>query len=205
MKSSLGRKLRGCVACLVPPAVGLVLVTQPICVLGAQGVRASTWYPYAVSAILINTTVVSRPSSKAMVSKTIWDLPRSTMTNGKREVIGTLITERSEGKIKPFIISEMIGVINEAVEAYTSSTAAMRGSRSKIKKLYEPAGPRQVRYIGPTADDVLENYLTSHGLDRSSFMWCDLSRIVIDKAENGWFNEEDLAFRCTVNKLPFVI
>lgn len=107
--------------------------------------------------------------------------------------------------LKPFAITEMERVVDEAVEAYRRATAAMRGSRSKIKKLYQTNNHQKVRYIGPSADHILEEYLTQHGLDTCSAMWSDLSRIVIDKAEREIFNKEDLVLRCTVNKLPFVI
>ena len=118
---------------------------------------------------------------------------------------GHLAVEALEELVRPFVIAEMEEVIDRAVEAYTRSTAAMRGSRSKIKKLYRTNNHQKVRYIGPSADHILEEYLTQHGLDKCSAMWCDLSRIVIDKAEHGIFDKEDLAFRCSVNKLPFVI
>lgn len=119
------------------------------------------------------------------------------MQDGKTLKIGP------EELVRPFVLTEMEAVVDKAVEAYKRSTAAMRGSRSKIKKLYHTNENKQVRYVGPTASDILEDYLTSHGLDRCSLLWCDLSRIVIDKAEHGKFDKEALVFVCKINKTPF--
>jgi len=112
--------------------------------------------------------------------------------------------EISTSEIKSFDLKEMMKVIDNAVEAYTRSTASMRGSRSRIAKMYKSHGKGKVRYTGPSADDILEDYLTSHGLKRCSSMWVDLSRIIIEKAERGKIEEETrLAYFCRVNKVPF--
>lgn len=84
-----------------------------------------------------------------------------------------------------------------------ASTASMRGTRSSIRHLYAPHGPGKVRYKGPTAEDVLEDYLVGLGYNRGSQMWFDLSRIVIEHAEEQRTDKPEVAFWCEINQVPF--
>jgi hypothetical protein len=111
-----------------------------------------------------------------------------------------------EGSLKPVIISEVLEVIWVAVEAYIASTASQRGTRSPLRHLYVPHGPGKVRYTGPTAEDILEDYLGGLGYERGSQMWFDLSRIVIEYAEKRCEPNTDppeVVFWCRLNKIPF--
>jgi len=109
----------------------------------------------------------------------------------------------SDGPLKPIAISEAIEVVRRAVEAYTASTASMRGTRSSLRHIYYPHGEGKVRYTGPTAEDILEDYLAGLGYKRGSQMWFDLSRIVIEHAEQQIKEEPELAFWCALNRVPF--
>ena len=109
----------------------------------------------------------------------------------------------SKGDLKPIVISEVLEVIHEAVEAYRASTAAQRGTRSAIRHFYRPHGPGKVRYTGQTAEDVLEDYLAGLGYNRGSPMWFDLSRIVIEYAEQQRTGDPEVAFWCKINEVPF--
>lgn len=113
------------------------------------------------------------------------------------------MTLPSSGDLKPIVLSEAVEVIWRAVEAYIASTASQRGTRSSIRHLYEPHGPGKVRYAGPTAENILEDYLAELGYNRCSRMWLDLSRVVIDHAEQQRTEEPEVAFWCKINKVPF--
>lgn len=109
----------------------------------------------------------------------------------------------SDGPLKPIVISEALEVIWRAVEAYTASTASMRGTRSSLRHIYHPHGEGKVRYTGPTAEDILEEYLLSLGYERGSQMWFDFSRVVIEHAEYQIKDDPELAFWCEINQVPF--
>jgi hypothetical protein len=115
----------------------------------------------------------------------------------------TLPSEPIERPVRPIIVSEVVEVIWKAIEAYMASTASMRGTRSSIRHLYEPHGPGKVRYTGPTAEDVLEDYLVGLGYNRGSRIWFDLARVVIDHAEQQRTEEPEVAFWCKINEVPF--
>ena len=113
------------------------------------------------------------------------------------------MTSPSEGDLKPIVVSEAVEVIWKAVGAYMASTASQRGTRSSIRHLYEPHGPGKVRYTGPTAENILEDYLAELGYNHCSRMWLDFSRVVIDHAEQQRTEDPEVAFWCKINKVPF--
>ena len=111
--------------------------------------------------------------------------------------------ETCSTELEPINIWEAIQVIENAVDAYRASTAMMRGTRSKIKDLYKPHGNGKVKYIGETAEEILENFLTRHNYRRGSQLWFDFSRLVMDYAEKNEFEEWRVAHWCRINKVPF--
>lgn len=114
-----------------------------------------------------------------------------------------LISEPVERDLRPVVVSEASEVIWRAIEAYMASTASMRGTRSSIRHLYEPHGPGKVRYTGPTAENILEDYLTGLGYERGSPLWFDFARVVIDHAEQQKTEQPEVAFWCKINEVPY--
>jgi hypothetical protein len=142
-----------------------------------------------------------------MATQTILNSPENIITFGYEQITGKTetLTLAFNGDLKPIVVSEAQEVVKRAIEAYIASTAAMRGTRSAIKKLYLPHGPGKVRYTGPTAEDILEDYLAGLGYRRGSQMWFDLSRIVIEHAEGNITDEPEVACWCRINKVPFIL
>ena len=103
-------------------------------------------------------------------------------------------------------MTDVVSVIERAVEAYRSATASMRGTRSKASLHmddYASWSDGKVRYTGDSASDILEEYLTGLGFKRESQMFYDMGRIVMDYAELGVFSPTEIEYWCTLNKVKY--
>ena len=122
------------------------------------------------------------------------------------QTTGRIGTRTSFTEPLPINITDVVSVIEKAVEAYRCATASMRGTRSKITvhmAEYAPHGNGKVRYTGDSASDILEEYLTGLGFRRESQMFYDLGRIVMDYAELGVFSPTEIEYWCTLNKVKY--
>jgi hypothetical protein len=112
----------------------------------------------------------------------------------------------SSTKPLPIKLDEVTLVIEKAVEAYRSATAAMRGTRSKAALHmddYASWSDGKVRYTGKSASDILEDYLTGLGFERESQMFYDLSRIVMDYSELGEFSISEVVYWCALSNVDY--
>lgn len=97
--------------------------------------------------------------------------------------------------------SELDAALDLAVESYiVSKTRNQHTRQGTIKTVdlaktfpgyYKRMPNGHFFFIGKTADDVLEDYLTSRGYERGSTQWYHLAEIVIERGESK-YNTPDL-------------
>ena len=90
------------------------------------------------------------------------------------QTTGRIGTRTSSTEPLPIKMTDVVSVIERAVEAYRSATASMRGTRSKASLHmddYASWSDGKVRYTGDSASDILEEYLTGLGFKRESQMF----------------------------------
>ena len=128
-----------------------------------------------------------------------------TIDNGWESKAGQklMAISSTEDGLKPIVLSEVSRVVERAAEAYVATTEAQKHTRSRAKVLYRQRRPGRVRHMGQTAEEVIEEYLAGLGYSRCSRMWLDLSRIVIDHAEQKCTDQPEVAFWCKLNEVPF--
>ena len=90
---------------------------------------------------------------------------------------------------------KLLSVLDSAVDAYKA--AGMRGRKyivlgykaekliKEYPKYYARHGNGKVKFVGKTADDILEEYLSKLGYDRGSKRWHQLVSSVIDICREG--------------------
>ena len=98
--------------------------------------------------------------------------------------------------------SELDAAIDLAVESYiVSKTRNQHTRQGTIKTVdlaktfpgyYKRMPNGHFFFIGKTADDVLEDYLTSRGYERGSVEWYHLAEIVIERGESNYSNSANL-------------
>ena len=122
------------------------------------------------------------------------------------QTTGRIGARTSSTEPLPIKMTDVVSVIERAVEAYRSATASMRGTRSKASLHmddYASWSDGKVRYTGDSASHILEEYLTGLGFKRESQMFYDLGRIVMDYAELGVFSPTEIEYWCTLNKVKY--
>ena len=92
--------------------------------------------------------------------------------------------------------SELDAALDLAVESYiVSKTRNQHTRQGTIKTVdlarafpgyYKRMPNGHFFFIGKTADEVLEEYLTSRGYKRGSVEWYHLAEIVIERGEDGY-------------------
>ena len=99
----------------------------------------------------------------------------------------------AEKVFEPIVLEDLLYVLAEAVEAY--QVAAMRDRSGYIAhgytaetlienfpKYFSRQSSGKAKYIGKSADEILENYLEGLGYNRNSQKWYKLAQYVIDLA-----------------------
>tara|TARA_R110001583_G_scaffold96487_3_gene240855 strand:+ start:111 stop:512 length:402 start_codon:yes stop_codon:yes gene_type:complete len=99
----------------------------------------------------------------------------------------------AEKVFEPIVLEDLLYVLAEAVEAY--EVAAMRDRSGYISrgytaetliknfpKYFSRQSSGKAKYIGKSADEILENYLQGLGYNRNSQKWYKLAQCVVDLA-----------------------
>ncbi len=99
----------------------------------------------------------------------------------------------AEKVFEPIVLEDLLYVLAEAVEAY--QVAAMRDRSGYIAhgytaetlienfpKYFSRQSSGKAKYIGKSADEILENYLEGLGYNRNSQKWYKLAQHVVDLA-----------------------
>jgi hypothetical protein len=99
----------------------------------------------------------------------------------------------AEKVFEPIVLEDLLYVLAEAVEAY--EVAAMRDRSGYISrgytaetlienfpKYFSRQSNGKAKYIGKSANEILENYLQGLGYNRNSQKWYKLAQCVVDLA-----------------------